>query len=386
MSGTVVDVDQPGADAPACDGLLAARDRRGCIARRRRHPRRRHRGAQRAPAGRDRLRRGRRCSSSAGARSRCVRSGRMLAARRRRRQRRRRRRLADGQDLGHLVRRRPRRAESIQFADGAAAGARRGRRPGRARRADRAHLAGTASPPPAPFAVRRGRRRRHGARPLRHGLRRHPQPRRRPRRRPPRRPRRHDHDDGHDDGHDDTAAPPTGPPPPTTAGAAIAAKPYDPTLPIDLGGVDGVTPEQQARAENLIAITLIRLPQFADYQRGRGRGLPLDRRRRHRPRALHQLGLPSTTARSSTPTTPSRSSTSRSRTARRKLVVGDVHARAGRRRSTTCPTSAAPLTQWHIHDNLCFTDDPRRRRSARAHAAGGGSAGRRLQAFDAGAR
>ena len=28
------------------------------------------------------------------------------------------------------------------------------------------------------------------------------------------------------------------------------------------------------------------------------------------------------------------------------------------RRSTTCPTSAATLMQWHIHDNLCYTDDP----------------------------
>ena len=40
--------------------------------------------------------------------------------------------------------------------------------------------------------------------------------------------------------------------------------PYDPTKPIDLGGVDGVTPEQQAAAENLVAITLIRLPQWTD--------------------------------------------------------------------------------------------------------------------------
>jgi hypothetical protein len=40
--------------------------------------------------------------------------------------------------------------------------------------------------------------------------------------------------------------------------------PYDPTKPIDLGGVEGVTPEQQAAAENLVAITLIRLPQWTD--------------------------------------------------------------------------------------------------------------------------
>ncbi|MEZ5247715.1 MAG: hypothetical protein R2713_00405 [Ilumatobacteraceae bacterium] len=47
-------------------------------------------------------------------------------------------------------------------------------------------------------------------------------------------------------------------------GATAEPKPYDPTQPIDLSGTPGVTPEQQAAAENLIAITLIRLPQWSD--------------------------------------------------------------------------------------------------------------------------
>jgi hypothetical protein len=41
-------------------------------------------------------------------------------------------------------------------------------------------------------------------------------------------------------------------------------RPFDPTQPIDFGGVPGVTPEQQARAETLVANTLRDLPQFAD--------------------------------------------------------------------------------------------------------------------------
>jgi hypothetical protein len=40
---------------------------------------------------------------------------------------------------------------------------------------------------------------------------------------------------------------------------------YDPTKPLDFGGVPGVTPEQQAAAENLVAVTLNKLPQWADY-------------------------------------------------------------------------------------------------------------------------
>ena len=46
--------------------------------------------------------------------------------------------------------------------------------------------------------------------------------------------------------------------------SAVPPKAFDPLLPIDLGGVPDVTPEQQARAENLLAITLIELPQFSD--------------------------------------------------------------------------------------------------------------------------
>ncbi len=46
--------------------------------------------------------------------------------------------------------------------------------------------------------------------------------------------------------------------------ASAATVPYDPAKPIDLGGVEGVTPEQQAAAENIIAVTLHGLPQWAD--------------------------------------------------------------------------------------------------------------------------
>src|SRR5207253_9286876 len=46
--------------------------------------------------------------------------------------------------------------------------------------------------------------------------------------------------------------------------AAVAPHPFDPALPIDLSGVPGVSPEQQARAENLLAATVMRLPQWSD--------------------------------------------------------------------------------------------------------------------------
>ncbi len=54
--------------------------------------------------------------------------------------------------------------------------------------------------------------------------------------------------------------------PPTTVDPAATAwpRPWDPTQPIDFSGVAGVTPEQQARAEKLVADTLRDLPAFAD--------------------------------------------------------------------------------------------------------------------------
>ena len=56
---------------------------------------------------------------------------------------------------------------------------------------------------------------------------------------------------------------------PAGHGAAEAHDPaavrYDPTMPIDLSGVEGVTPAQQAIAENLVAaVNVVRLPKWAD--------------------------------------------------------------------------------------------------------------------------
>ena len=66
------------------------------------------------------------------------------------------------------------------------------------------------------------------------------------------------HGDGAGDHHDAVDAPS----PADTRPAD--ARPYDPELPVDLGGVEGVTPRQQAAAENLVSASLVMLPRFAD--------------------------------------------------------------------------------------------------------------------------
>ena len=151
---------------------------------------------------------------------------------------------------------------------------------------------------------------------------------------------------------------------PRTA-AAVAATPYDPTKPIDLSGVDGVTPEQQAFAENLVATHARRPPAVGRPGRRRGGRLPLDRRRRHRPRALHPVGLDRRrrVARPGPPREPRlRAAAGRHEEAR----VGDVHA-ADDVPLDDVPDYGGPLMQWHIHDNLCFTDDPVAPQVARPH-------------------
>jgi hypothetical protein len=65
----------------------------------------------------------------------------------------------------------------------------------------------------------------------------------------------HDHEGGGDE-HGEHAEP----------------KPYDATLPVDLGGTPGVTAEEQAEAEQLVTDSLETLPQFADWTTLEARG------------------------------------------------------------------------------------------------------------------
>ncbi|HEY5873863.1 MAG TPA: hypothetical protein VIT64_01125 [Ilumatobacteraceae bacterium] len=154
----------------------------------------------------------------------------------------------------------------------------------------------------------------------------------------------HDHSD---EGATDAATGGTAPPP-----AVVPPVPYDPTKPIDLGGVPGVTPEQQAKAENLIAITLARLPKFAD------------------PAVAESLGWRSIgdaltghehyinwdlidDGKVLDPDFPE-SLVYEVRGDERTLVSAMFMLPTGSTLDTV-PEMGGALMQWHIHDNLCFT-------------------------------
>jgi hypothetical protein len=142
----------------------------------------------------------------------------------------------------------------------------------------------------------------------------------------------------------------------STTAAAPASKPYDPTQPIDLSGFPDVTPEQQAAAENLVAVTLVRLPHWSDYKVAEAAGfhsigdaitghehfinwdwinddVTLDP---DHPESLVYQPMPDGS----------------------KKLVSAMYMLPDTVKLEDVPDIGGALMQWHIHDNLCFTDDP----------------------------
>jgi hypothetical protein len=147
--------------------------------------------------------------------------------------------------------------------------------------------------------------------------------------------------EGHDHGTDTT----------TTSGT-----PFDPTKPIDLGGMPGVTPEQQAAAENLVAVNLVRLPQWSDYRVAEAAG-------------FHSIGDAGTGHEHFVnwswinddvwldPDHPESLVYEPQPDGSRKLVSA-MYMLPSTMSLDEVPDIGGALMQWHIHDNLCFTNDP----------------------------
>ncbi len=139
----------------------------------------------------------------------------------------------------------------------------------------------------------------------------------------------------------------------THVAPARPATKYDPTRPLDFGGVEGVTPEQQAAAENLVAITLLRLPKFSD------------------PAVAESLGWQSIGDGFTgvehyinwelindddylNPDMPE-SLVYNVYSGGKKELVSAMFMLPDSVGLTEVPNIGGPLMQWHIHDNLCFS-------------------------------
>ena len=134
--------------------------------------------------------------------------------------------------------------------------------------------------------------------------------------------------------------------------SAVPPRPFDPALPIDLSGVPGVSPEQQARAENLLASTVMFLPKWSDPDFDTANGFV----------SIHDGGTgtehyvnPAFMADDTIldPNKPE-SLVFDTRVTPKKLVAVMYMLRPGSTLADA-PDLGGPLTQWHIHNNLCFT-------------------------------
>jgi hypothetical protein len=149
------------------------------------------------------------------------------------------------------------------------------------------------------------------------------------------------------------APPPTNPPrpPPTLP----AAKPYDPTKPIDLSGTPGVTPAEQARAEQLIRDTLRDTKKYASpsaaYADGyRSIGDASTGDEHYVKWAYANDGHILDSKRPESLVYERKNGKQFLAAAMYSLPPGSTFA--------DVPDVGGPLTQWHVHDDLCLADNP----------------------------
>jgi hypothetical protein len=136
--------------------------------------------------------------------------------------------------------------------------------------------------------------------------------------------------------------------------AAVAEpKPYDATLPVDLGGTPGVTPEQQAEAEDLVTISLQKLPQFSDIPTIEAMGY----------RSIGDAGTGNehfmkwdliSDGRVLDPDYPESLVFDVNRETGEKTLAAAMYMANLGDTLDTVPALGGDLVQWHIHDNLCF--------------------------------
>lgn len=133
--------------------------------------------------------------------------------------------------------------------------------------------------------------------------------------------------------------------------AAVPPRAFDPALPIDLGGVKGVTPQQQARAENLLAVTVVKLPQWADPAYAESKGF----------RSIGDGGLgeehyvnQAFMANDTILDPDQPESLVYDTTVTPKKLVAAMYMLTPGSGLTNAPDIGGALTQWHIHNNLCF--------------------------------
>jgi hypothetical protein len=133
--------------------------------------------------------------------------------------------------------------------------------------------------------------------------------------------------------------------------AAVPPHPFDPARPIDLSGVPGVTPGEQAQAENLLAATVLLLPQWADPAYDEAHGFySIGDGRSGTEHYVNQTFINDDVMLD--PDKPE--SLVFDTTVTPKRLVAAMYMGTPGMTLAQAPDIGGPLTQWHIHNNLCF--------------------------------
>ena len=171
----------------------------------------------------------------------------------------------------------------------------------------------------------------------------------------------HSHDEaGHV--HDEIAAAAT---PGADAGHVHAVdpstwpRPFDPTQPIDFAGVPGVTPEAAGPRRDARRLHAAGPPAVRRRHQDRRPRVHVDRRRRQRVRALHQLRLHRDERRFLHPNKPE-SLVYQVDGDKRTLVAAMFRGQRDVPHRSQARRLGGPLMQWHVHDDLCWSLDANR--------------------------
>jgi hypothetical protein len=140
--------------------------------------------------------------------------------------------------------------------------------------------------------------------------------------------------------------------PPTTK---AEPKPYDPTKPIDLGGEPGVTKAEQTRAEKLLRTTIKDIPRFADPATAEAAGY----------RTIgdsitgdeHYVNWSYVNDGNILDPNKPESLVYEMKDNKKTLVAAMYMLPYGSSFADV-PDVGGALTQWHVHRDLCLTDDP----------------------------
>ena len=143
---------------------------------------------------------------------------------------------------------------------------------------------------------------------------------------------------------------------PTTSTTVEKAKPYDPSKPIDLGGTPGVTPAEQHRAETLVRQTISDLKLFPTPAQAMAAGYrTIGDRMTGDEHYVKWTDVDD--GHILDPARPESLVYEESGGGKQHIAAAMFMLPFGSR-FTDAPDVGGALTQWHVHSDLCLTNDP----------------------------